>query len=99
MLLPRSAPTSTFREHEAMNIPASGQTRFSVGKYEVIAQPMPHSAHMLLYSIFRDGKRIGAMASFPSESDCRFLENPPAVPPLKVLRLTNRPGRPKKPAA
>jgi hypothetical protein len=81
-----------------MSIPIIGQTRFSVGKYEVIAKPMPHSAHMLLYSVFLDGKRIGAMASFPSESDCRFLEKPPAVPPLKVLRLTNRPGRPKKTA-
>ncbi|MCX7962561.1 MAG: hypothetical protein N2653_13460 [Burkholderiales bacterium] len=79
-----------------MSLPPVGQTRFSVGKYEVVATPMPHSAHMLLYAVFLDGKRIGAMASFPSESDCRFLEKPPAVPPLKVLRLTNRPGRPKK---
>jgi hypothetical protein len=32
----------------------------------------------------------------PSESDCRFLESPPPVPPLKAFYVTSRPGRPKK---
>ncbi|MDA0276130.1 MAG: hypothetical protein O3A06_03570 [Proteobacteria bacterium] len=79
-----------------MSIPVIERTRFAVGKYEVIAKPIPYSAHMLLYSVFLKGTRIGAMASFPTESDCRFLEKPPVVPPLKIYQLTNRPGRPKK---
>jgi hypothetical protein len=33
------------------------------------------------------GKRIGATVSVPTESDCRFLEKPPVVPPL-VFRAT-----------
>jgi hypothetical protein len=32
----------------------------------------------------------------PTESDCRFLESPPKVPPLKIFSVTYRPGRPKK---
>ena len=32
----------------------------------------------------------------PTESDCRFLEAPPAVPPVKIFQVTHRPGRPKK---
>lgn len=67
-----------------------------VGDYEVIAQPIAHSAHMLRYNVFRNGKRIGGLASVPTESDCRFLEHPPVVPPLKTYSVTNRPGRPKK---
>jgi len=66
-----------------------------VGKYEIVAQPIPHSTHMLRYTVFLDGKRIGALASVPAESDCRFLESPPPVPPLKVYSVTYRPGRPK----
>jgi hypothetical protein len=34
--------------------------------------------------------------SVPTESDCRFMESPPPVPPLRIFALTNRPGRPKK---
>jgi hypothetical protein len=34
--------------------------RFMVGKYEIIAQPIPNSAHMLRYTVFVDGNRIGA---------------------------------------
>jgi len=34
--------------------------------------------------------------SVPNESDCRFMEAPPPVPPLRIFALTNRPGRPKK---
>jgi hypothetical protein len=70
--------------------------RFKVGKYDVVAQPAAGSMHMLRYTVLLDGRRIGAMASVPSESDCRFLESPPAVPPLVPWQSTYRPGRPKK---
>lgn len=70
--------------------------RFRVGKYDVLAQPIPHSMHMLRYTVYVHGQRIGAMASLPSESDCLFLEKPPAVPPLVAYKSTYRPGRPKK---
>jgi len=79
-----------------MSIPVVERKRFMVGKYEVIAHPVPHSAHMLRYTVFVDRKRIGSLLSVPTESDCRFLEKPPVVPPLKIFHLTNRPGRPKK---
>jgi hypothetical protein len=79
-----------------MSIPTVTGRRFSVGKYDIIATPIPHSAHMLRYTVFVDGKRIGAMASVPGESDCRFLEKPPVVPPLVPWQSTYRPGRPKK---
>jgi len=79
-----------------MSIPVVERTRFMVGKYEVVAQPIPHSAHMLLYTVFLDRTRIGALVSVPTESDCLFLEKPPVVPPLKIFQLTNRPGRPRK---
>jgi hypothetical protein len=72
------------------------RSRFMVGKYEIIAQPIPGSAHMLRYTVFLKGTRIGAMASVPTESDCRFLENPPPVPPVKPFQVFYRPGRPKK---
>ena len=76
--------------------PVVGRGRFMVGKYEVIAEPIPHSRHMLRYTVHVGRTRIGAMVSLPSESDCRFLEKPPAVPPLKIFYVTSRPGRPKK---
>ena len=79
-----------------MSIPTIAARRFTLGKYDIIATPIPHSAHMLRYTVLVDGKRIGAMASMPSESDCRFLENPPIVPPLVPWQSTYRPGRPKK---
>ena len=79
-----------------MSIPTLEAMRFTVGKYEIRARPIPHSAHMLRYTIFVDGKYIGSMASVPSESDCRFLENPPVTPPLVQFKYTYRPGRPKK---
>jgi hypothetical protein len=50
---------------------------------------------MLRYTVFVGGKRIGATVSVPTESDCRFLEKPPVVPPLKIFS-SYRPGRPKK---
>lgn len=79
-----------------MTIPTVVGRRFSVGKYDIIATPIAYSAHMLRYTVFVAGKRIGAMASMPSESDCRFLESPPPVPPLVPWQATYRPGRPKK---
>ena len=75
-----------------MSIPVDSK-RFMVGKYEVIAQPLPHSVHMLRYTVFLHKTRIGAMVSVPTESDCRFLEKPPIVPPLKIFYVTHRPGR------
>jgi len=78
-----------------MSLPVDSK-RFMVGKYEVIAQPLPHSVHMLRYTVFLHKTRIGAMVSVPTESDCRFLEKPPIVPPLKIFYVTHRPGRPKK---
>lgn len=70
--------------------------RFNVGKYIIVAQPIPHSAHMLRYTVFLGKTRLGALASMPSEADCRYLEKPPVVPPLKIFYVTSRPGRPKK---
>lgn len=70
--------------------------RFRIGKYEIRAQPAGGSAHMLRYSVFLDGKRLGGLLSVPNESDCRFLECPPKVPPLKIFQVTFRPGRPRK---
>jgi hypothetical protein len=70
--------------------------RFMIGKYEIIARPIPGSAHMLRYTVFVGGRRIGATASMPTESDCRYLERPPVVPPLKPFQVFYRPGRPKK---
>ena len=67
-----------------------------IGKYEIIAQPIAGSAHMLRYTVFVGGRRIGATASMPTESDCRYLERPPVVPPLKPFQVFYRPGRPKK---
>ncbi|HEY5899392.1 MAG TPA: hypothetical protein VIV54_17630 [Burkholderiales bacterium] len=79
-----------------MTIPTVAARRFSVGKYEVIATPIPQSAHMLRYTVFLHGKRIGATVSVPTESDCRFLEEPPYVPALVPWKPIYRPGRPKK---
>jgi hypothetical protein len=78
-----------------MSIPTVERKRFKVGKYDIIAHPIPNSAHMLRYTVFVSGKRIGATVSVPTESDCRFLEKPPVVPPLKIFS-SYRPGRPKK---
>ena len=81
-----------------MTIPTVAGRRFSVGKYEVIATPIPHSAHMLRYTVFVAGRRIGATVSVPTESDCRFLESPPHVPELVPWKPIYRPGRPRKDA-
>jgi hypothetical protein len=79
-----------------MAIPSIEGRRFSVGKYDIVAKPIPQSAHMLRYTVFVGGKRIGSMASQPSESDCRFMESPPPTPPLVPFQYAYRPGRPKK---
>lgn len=79
-----------------MHIPAVVGRRFAVGKYEVVATPIPYSLHMLRYTVYLGGHRVGALASYPTESDCRFLEDPPPVPPLKIFSVMYRPGRPKK---
>jgi len=79
-----------------MSIPILDPKRYTIGKYEIIAKPFPQSAHMLRYTVFVNGRRIGAMASIPSESDCLFLEKPPVVPPLVPYQAIYRPGRPKK---
>lgn len=79
-----------------MSIPTIAAHRFTLGKYDIVATPIPHSAHMLRYAVFVNGMRIGTTASMPSESDCRYLENPPPVPPLVPWQSTYRPGRPKK---
>ena len=84
--------TEDVREHPGRQ----ERKRFMLGKYEIIAQPIPGSAHMLRYTVFVGGRRIGATASVPTESDCRYLERPPAVPPLKPFQVFYRPGRPKK---
>src|SRR3970282_2337601 len=78
-----------------MSIPVDSK-HFMVAKYEVIPHPLPHSVHMLRYTVFLHKIRIGAMVSVPTESDCRFLEKPPVVPPLKIFYVTHRPRRPKK---
>jgi hypothetical protein len=79
-----------------MTIPTIAGRRFTLGRYEIVAAPIPHSAHMLRYTVFLNGKRIGALVSVPTESDCRFLEDPPPVPELVPWKATYRPGRPKK---
>ena len=79
-----------------MSDPVVGRGRFRVGKYEVTAEPIPYARHMLRYTVHVGKTRIGASVSVPSESDCRFMENPPVVPPLKIFYVTSKPGRPKK---
>ncbi len=81
-----------------MTLPVGERSRFMVGKYEIIAEPIPHSRHMLRYVVYVGKTRIGATVSVPSESDCLSLEKPPIVPPRKIFYVTSKPGRPKKSA-
>ena len=46
----------------------------------IVATPAAGSMHMLRYTVLLNGKRLGALLSVPTESDCRFLEAPPKVP-------------------
>ncbi len=82
-----------------MALPAVERRNFKIGKYDIVAQPALGSAHMLRYTVMLNGRRLGALLSVPTESDCKFLESPPAVPPVKIFQVTHRPGRPKKNAA
>jgi hypothetical protein len=77
-------------------VSAPNARRFKLGKYDIVAQPAPGSAHMLRYTVLLEGRCLGAQLSVPCESDCRFMESPPPVPPLKVYSVTFRPGRPRK---
>lgn len=79
-----------------MAYPPLEPRRFKIGKYDIVAQRASGSQHMLRYTVLLNGKRLGALLSVPTESDCRFLESPPPVPPLKIFQVTYRPGRPKK---
>lgn len=74
-----------------MTIPTLDGRRFSVGKYVIFATPIIGSAHMLRYTVFLDGRRLGATASVPGESDCRFLERPPQDPEPTPYRPVYRP--------
>ena len=76
--------------------PMLERKQYKIGKYDIVAQPANGSMHMLRYTVMLEGRRLGALLSVPTESDCRFLEAPPAVPPLKIFSVTYRPGRPKK---
>jgi len=79
-----------------MDLQKLERKQFKVGKYDIVAQPANGSLHMTRYTVLLNGKRLGALMSVPSESDCKFLESPPVVPPLKIFSVTYRPGRPKK---
>ena len=81
-----------------MALPAPESRQFKIGKYDIDARPAFGSAQMLRYTVMLKGKRLGVLFSMPSESDCKFLECPPVVPPLKIFYVTSRPGRPKKDA-
>src|SRR5438552_18515749 len=80
-------------------MPMLERKQYKIGKYDIVAQPAAGSMHMLRYTVMLEGRRLGALLSVPTESDCRFLEAPPAVPPLKIFSVTYRPGRPKTGAA
>jgi hypothetical protein len=56
-----------------LTIPTVTGRSFPVGRYFVVATPLAGSAQMLCYTVYLDGKRVGAMASLPSESDCTAL--------------------------
>lgn len=64
-----------------MTIPTSTGSRFTVGAFEVVSQPIAGSFQMLRYTVFSNGRRIGSLASVPSEADCRELAHPPEPPP------------------
>ena len=72
----------------AAAVDSMSSKRFKLGKYDIVAQPIAGSSHMLRYTVLLDGKRLGALFSVPCESDCNFLESPPPVPPLKIFSVT-----------
>ena len=75
-----------------MALPAVERRNFKIGKYDIVAQPAFGSAHMLRYTVLLNGKRLGALLSVPTESDCRFLEAPPAVAARQDLPGDASPG-------
>lgn len=77
-----------------MTIPTLDGRRFCVGKYVILAAPIVGSAQMLRYTVFLDGRRLGATASVPAESDCRFLERPLQDPEPIPYRPVYRPWTP-----
>jgi hypothetical protein len=81
-----------------VTVPTADGRQFMLGKYEVRAAPIAQSAHMLRYTVYLDGKRIGSMASMPSESDCHSLAHPDtaqdAQPHVPSFQHRVRPPRP-----
>ena len=64
------ASTRTGAEHPGRQ----ARRRFMIGKYEIIAQPIAGSAHMLRYTVFVSGRRVGATDQHAhSGSHCRYL--------------------------
>ena len=62
-----------------MAIPSIEGRRFSVGKYDIVAKPIPQSAHMLRYTVFVGGKRIGSMKVHDTENADEYESEHPAV--------------------
>ena len=79
-----------------MTVPTIVGRTFTLGKYTIIGRPIPYCAHMLVYSVYVDGRCVGTSASEPNESDCRSLEVPPYVPPSVPWQANFRPNRFKK---
>jgi hypothetical protein len=91
-----SRNTKKTRAERRTLVDVPGREWFTVGKYRVLSEPLPGAMHMRRYSVFSDGRRIGATVSRPTESDCLHLERPQPVPPPKPFFIAYRPGRPKK---
>jgi len=79
-----------------VTVPTIVGRTFTLGKYTIIGRPIPYSAHMLVYSVYVDGRCVGTSASEPNEADCRSLEVPPYVPPSVPWQANFRPNRFKK---
>ena len=46
-----------------MALPSLERKQYKLGKYDIVAQPLLGSAHMLRYTVMLNGKRIGALMS------------------------------------
>jgi len=75
-----------------MTIPTVPAGASSVGKYDIIATPIPYSLICLRYAYSSMASASGRRQGLPSESDCKFLESPPVVPPLVPFQYVYRPG-------
>ena len=53
-----------------MALPSIERKQYKLGKYDIVAQPLYGSAHMLRYTVMLNGRKIGALMSVPNESDC-----------------------------